>query len=279
MRVDDFWVDDDGDQLDLPLLQDLRRAPSGRHPDVQAAIALARLLHDQFQRYGTDSTQRITDAESREAMRTLRALADRLGVTFSSPFRDLSGFHSYWGSHGGYGSWAARRGMLQELFDPLHEALEQLEEGMLRGELAEPVSARRATGWPGVDLEIAELRRHFHIARTSHDYRNIGNDVVAVLEALSAAAYDPSRHLFEGEAEPPVAKTKNRLARIIEVDSEPEGSEELVRLARATVEMAQAVKHNASGSRTRAGIAADAVIQLANMIRRLQGSDSGGGVA
>lgn len=275
MRPDDFWLDDNGgQQLNLSLLQDLRRAPTSQYPDVEAAITLARLLHEQFQRYGTDSAEQITDPVSREAMRTLVALADRLGVTFKPPFRDLSGFRAYWGSHGGYGSWAARRGMLQELFDPLHEELEQLEEDILRGELAEPVSARPATGWPAVDLEIAELRRHFHAAQTAQDYRNIGNDVVTVLEALSAAAYDPARHLFEGETEPPVSQTKNRIARIIEVDAEREGSDELARLARASVEMAQAVKHNAAGSRVRAGIAADAVIQLASIVRRLQASDA-----
>lgn len=275
MRVEDFWIDEDaGQQLNIALLQDLRRAPTRKYSDLEAAIALARLLHEQFQRFGTDSTEEITDAGSREAMRTLVVLTDRLGITFSPPFRDLSGFRAYWGSHGGYGSWAARRGMLQELFDPLHEALERLEEDILRGELAEPVSPRQATGWPAVDLEIAELRRHFHSARTVQDYRNIGNDVVAVLEAISAAAYDPARHLNEGETEPPLTQTKNRLARIIEVDSERDGSEELRKLARATVDMAQAVKHNPDGSRVRAGIAADAVIQLANMIRRLQPSES-----
>jgi hypothetical protein len=274
VRPDEFLLDENGGQrLNVSLLQDLRQAPSRQHPDLEAAIALARLLHEQFQRYGTDSTQDIADPETREAMRTLVALADRVGVTFKPPFRDLSRFRAYWGSHGGYGSWAARRGMLQELFDPLHEKLERLEEDVLRGELAEAVSPRPATGWPVVDLEIAELRRHFHSARTPQDYRNIGNDVVAVLEALSAAAYDPARHLFDGETEPPVTQTKNRITRITEVDSEREGSDELVRLARASVEMAQAVKHNAAGSRVRAGIAADAVIQLANMVRRLQASD------
>ena len=274
MRVDDFWVDEgDGQRLNLPLLQDLRRAPTKQHSDLEASIALARLLHEQFQRYGTDSSQEIEDPESREAMRTLIAVTDRLGISFDPPFRDLTGFRAYWGSHGGYGSWAARRGMLQQLFDPLHEVLERLEEDILRGELAEPISPRPVTGWPAVDLEIAELRRHFHNARTAQDFRNIGNDVVAVLEAISAAAYDPSRHLFDSETEPPVTQTKNRLARIAEVDSGREGSDELVRLARATADMAQAVKHNPGGSRVRAGIAADAAIQLANMIRRLQPSE------
>ena len=271
MRDSDLWIDDGaGQQLNLALLRDARRAPTAEYSDLELAIALARLLNEQFLRYGTDSTHEITDPESREAMRTLVALADRLGASFTPPYRDLSGFRAYWTSHGGYGSWAARRTMVSDLFSPLIEELERQEEAVLRGDLADPISARHATGWLTVDLEIGELRRHFHNARTPQDYRNIGNDVVAVLEALSAAAYDPARHLFPGESEPPLAQTKNRLTRIVEVDSEPEGSDELARLARATVEMAQAVKHNAAGSRNRAGVAADAVIQLANIIRRIQ---------
>lgn len=160
--------------------------------------------------------------------------------------------------------------MVKELFDPLHEELERREDDALRGELSEPVSPRGATWWPAVDEEIAELRRHFHAARTVQDYRNIGNDVVAILEAISGAAYVPARHLFTSETEPAVSLTKNRLTRIVEVDAGAEGSEEIARLGKATIELAQAVKHNPAGSRIRAGIAADAVIQLANILRRLE---------
>jgi hypothetical protein len=160
--------------------------------------------------------------------------------------------------------------MVSELFDPLIEALEEREDATLRDELVTPVSPRGRTGWEKVDIEVAELRRHFHTAQTPQDYRNIGNDLVAVLEALSEAAYDLGRHLRKGESEPAIAQTKNRLTRIMEVDGVREGSAELVKLAKATIELAQAVKHNPSGSRARAGIAADAVIQLVNMVRRLQ---------
>jgi hypothetical protein len=160
--------------------------------------------------------------------------------------------------------------MVGNAFDPLIANLEDREEATLRDELITPISPLGRTGWERVDVEIAELRRHFHVAQTPQDYRNIGNDLIALLEALSAVAYDPERHLFEGETEPPVEKTKNRLLRIVEVDCEEEGSEELMKLARATIEFAQAVKHNPSGSRTRAGIAADAVIQFVNIVRRLQ---------
>jgi hypothetical protein len=50
-----------------------------------------------------------------------------------------------------------------------------------------------------------------------------------------------------------------------------EGSDNagLRRLAKAAIEVAQQVTHNGGPIRTDAGIAADAVILLANMLRRL----------
>ena len=274
MRLDDFWIDDEfapsGQRFNLTLLQELRRGPARQYTDLEAAIALGRLALTEFLKAGTDSSQQLTDAQSREVVRGLVALSDRLGIKFEPPFRDFTGFKAYWGSHGGYGSWAARRTMVNEVFGALVEELERREDDALRGELVESLSESGRTGWMVVDDEIAELRRHFHAARTPQDFRNIGNDVVAVLEALSAVAYYPHRHLFEGETEPPVAQTKNRLGRVVAVDSEPEGSDELTRLAKATVELAQAVKHNPAGSRVRAAIAANAVIQLADIVRRLQ---------
>jgi len=46
--------------------------------------------------------------------------------------------------------------------------------------------------------------------------RNIGNDCVAVLERLSDAAFDPDKHLPDGDEVPPVAKTKLRFGMIID---------------------------------------------------------------
>jgi hypothetical protein len=120
-----------------------------------------------------------------------------------------------------------------------------------------------------VDEEIAELRRHFQSARTPQDHRNVGNDCVTILEALSAQVYDPAIHLRPGETEPPVAKTKQRLERFVE-DTAP-GIENacLRKLARANIELAQEIKHSDTPSRRDAGIASDAVILLANLLRRL----------
>lgn len=272
VRLDDFWIDDElsrsGQRFNIALVQSLRRGPTAQYSDLEAAIALARIALTEFMKAGTDASQQLTDGQAREAVRTLITLVDRLGVPFDPPFRDFSGFKAYWGAHGGYGSWAVRRSMVNELFGSILEELERREDAGFRGELAEPLTPGR-TGWLAVDDEIAELRRHFHAASTQQDYRNVGNDVVAVLEALSDAAYVRDRHLYDGEIEPPVAQTKNRLARIIEVDAAAEGSEELIKVAKAAIEFAQAVKHNPAGSRVRAAIAANAVIHLVDIVRRL----------
>lgn len=270
MRPHDYFLDEDDEVLDVDLLEQLRARPVPAYTDVEASLALAELLAQEFLLYGTGGGQHIDDLGAREGMRTLVALTKRLKVDWKPEFRDFASFHGYWMAHDGHGSWGARRTMVSDLFGPLRERLEAIEDEALGDELVTPVSPRGRTGWEAVDTEVAELRRHFHSASTPQDYRNIGNDLVAVLEALSAVAYDPARHLYADEAEPPVAKTKQRLMRVVEHEMGEVGSDELTKLGRATVEAAQAVKHNFDGTRLRAGIAADAVIQLVNMVRRLR---------
>lgn len=269
MRPHDYFLDED-DVLDFDLLEQLRVRPVAAYTDVEAALALAELLQQEFLLFGTSGQQAITDAGSREGMRTLVALTKRLNVDWKPDFRDFRSFHAYWMAHDGYRNWSARRRMVSDLFGPLRERLESIEDDALRDELVTPISPRGKTGWQSVDAEVAELRRHFHNADTPQDYRNIGNDLIAVLEALSAAAYDPARHLYPGEVMPPVDKTKIRLSRVMEHELAAVGSDELTKLGRATVEAAQSVKHNLDGTRMRAGIAADAVIQLVHMVRRLR---------
>lgn len=242
MRTSDYFIeadDTDSDALDVDLLRRLRAAPIAEYTDVEAAIALSRLLHEEFLLYGTSGAERITDAGAQEGMRTLGALTKRLAVDWKPEYRDFTSFYAYWIAHDGHGSWAARRRMASELFDPLHERLETLEDETLRDELVTPVSPRGRTGWEKVDIEVDDLRRHFHGAKTPQDYRNIGNDLVAVLEALSAVACDPARHLYPGEVQPSVDKTKNRLGRVVEHELAAVGSDELTKLGRATVEAAQ----------------------------------------
>lgn len=285
MRPDDFYVHDPlgpgpGRELNAALLRDLRSGPVAGRGDIEVGVALARLVHDDLERFGTGGDEEMANVEMREALLSLRAVVDRLGIEFDPPYRDFSTFKSYWAHEGavgggtfrgiaGRGGYQARRDLLSETFDPLHDRLADLETQSLASTLADPISPRSRTGWDRVDAELGELRRHFLNASTSQDYRGIGNDCVHVTEALSQQVYDPERHLRPGESEPPVAQTKLRLDRYVEDAAPGPDNATLRKLGRATIEMAQHVKHSETPTRREAGIAADAVIQLANLLRRL----------
>lgn len=282
MRVGDFFVlvPDPGawdssseiEQLDEELIERIAQGPIAEAPDIEVAVALARLAHEEFQGYGTGGDHRITDEQSGLVIRALKAVLRRLNIdSFNPPFRNFSTFYSHWRRVGasGSGGWQARRDILDEDFEPLHQLLDEREAGSIASSLADPISPRGSTGWSKVDEEISELRRHFESASTEQDYRNVGNDCVAVLEALSAAAYDHALHGPEGTDEPPIPSTKERLNRYIEAVLPGSANAELRKLARASIELAQAVKHRASGDRTAAGVAADSVIMLSNLLRRI----------
>lgn len=275
VRIDDFIEDDPvrgRRRARTELATAIRRGQFADHEDADVAVPLAHLIHQELTRYGTDGSNEMDDGEMREFLLALRAVVDRLGIsTFRPQFRDFTSFRSWWSQRGacGSGGWQARRDLLEGVFGSLHEQLALLEQRSLVSSLVSPATTHPGTGWQGVDTEINELRRHFQNARSEQDYRNIGNDCVAVTESLSRHVYDPARHLRQGETEPPVDKTKQRIERFVE-DAAPGPHNAAIRkLARATVELSQEVKHSGSPTRREAGIAADAVIQLANLLRRL----------
>jgi hypothetical protein len=278
VRPEDFFVESEVPdsfgfpirRLNVTLINGFRRGPLQDREDVEVAVALARLIHDNLERYGTGGGSEMTEDEMREGLLALRAVNDRLGIVdFDPPFRDFGTFRSWWLRNGASGSWQARRDLLSGVFDSLHDKLAVMEQREFTSSLVGPISPHARIGWPAVDTEISELRRHFRSARTAQDYRNIGLDCVSVTEALSRQVYDPSRHLRKGEEEPPVANTKQRIGRFVEDAAPGADNAALRKLARAAIEFAQHVKHSATPTRRESGIAADAVIQLANLLRRL----------
>lgn len=256
-------------KLDQDMVSAIRTGPIDGRADVEVAMGLAGFADDELTRYGTDGSQTLDDREIALVLTALAAACRRLGITFEVPFRNFTTFRTYWNRNDGHGSWQVRREMVTGFFEPLHLKLARLEEGMLEA-LSTPISPHAQVGWPLVDTEILELRRRFETATTPQDYRALGTNIVGVLEALSAIVYDPLKHLRAGEEVPPVDKTKNRIGRYVE-DSLPGPHNVEVRgLATKAVELAHKVKHSATSTRRDAGIAADAVILLANILKRLE---------
>lgn len=251
------------------LLNELRAGPAAGTDDLDAAIALTHLVWDELIAFGTGGGNALDDKELTLAQRALTATLSRIGVTLSLPWRDFTTFKSHWLRNGCSGSWQARRDLLNELFAPVQAELDRQEEAQLRAVNAEAVSPHTKTGWPKVDEELTELRRRFRTATTPQDYRDVGNRAVGVLEALSRTIYDPSVHLRDGETEPRADKTKQRLGRYVEDSLAGQDNEAIRGVANKVIELAHRVKHSTAPTRREAGIAADSVIMLANILRRV----------
>lgn len=254
-------------RLDQELIAKLRSIPLRQFSDVEVALALGGLVNDELMAFGTGGGETLDDGEMQTCIATLTAVTTRLEIPLKIPFRNFTTFKTYWLRNDGYGSWQARREMLDSIFEPFFAELFVREQQSLDA-LAKPISPRDALGWPQVDEAIRELRRRFETASTPADYKDTGHRSVTVLETLSAVVFDPS-HLNEGETELPVDKTKSRIGRYVERTCGGAEHEALRSLVTATVNFTQRVKHG-SGNRRDAGMAADSVILLANLLRRLQ---------
>lgn len=124
------WADQSRD-LDQELIDALLRGPVDGRRDLDVAIALAELVHDEFRAFGTSGGERLDNGQSRAVLRALQTVLKRVGgVEFNPPFRNFETFHEHWVRNGcsGSGGYQARRDLLSDLFNPLHERLRVIED-------------------------------------------------------------------------------------------------------------------------------------------------------
>ncbi|ACZ29889.1 hypothetical protein Xcel_0856 [Xylanimonas cellulosilytica DSM 15894] len=76
----------------MDLVRRLAEGPASGDDALATAVALVQLGRGQFQFYGTDGKQQICDEESREALRSLRAVLRRHAVDFAPGWSDFSSF-------------------------------------------------------------------------------------------------------------------------------------------------------------------------------------------
>jgi hypothetical protein len=88
VRPDEFFKSADSsldpfsrERLDATLIREIRAAPLVDRDDSEVATALAQLVHDELQAFGTDGGEALSDAEMRDAIRALHSITDRLGDT------------------------------------------------------------------------------------------------------------------------------------------------------------------------------------------------------
>ena len=163
-------------------------------------------------------------------------------------------------------SYTAHRASLSALYEPVYEALDALE----WERLVEPV-AGRPTGCIELDNRMAELREAYAAARSADEHKAIGLRSGAILQSLGLQMFDPERHLPPGATVPSRDDAKRRIGFYVTFVTRGRGARyaEIRKLAEAAVRLSEAVKHAPTPSRIDAGIAADATIQVVNLVRRL----------
>lgn len=169
------------DVLDTALVDHVKRGTLDGITDFDAAQGIARLAHQELLHYGTNQKEcKLDNDEIAEVLNALRAVLRRLGIEFRPPFRDFDGFHGYWSKHDMGYSWAARRGYLSELFGPLWEQLDALED-------AQSPSA----GYRGVDGQMQNIIFASTGYKPEMVMRDAINNVIEIVEhGDSCLVYD-----------------------------------------------------------------------------------------
>lgn len=246
------------------------RAPIPEVEDLEIFDGLVKLIQEELTAYGTTGAVRLDDDQIEIVLRVAQRVGKRCGIDFPIlPFRNFTGFHTYWKKNDMGGSWAARREYVDDVLSPIKDAIYEMQERFWEETLASPISPHESTGWPVLDNEIIQVRRRFAIATTDQDHAAVGNACVRILEMLAEVAFDPIKYAVSGLPVPNKAQTKIRLELIIKKELPPSDFEYAFKLSSACIELAQKVKHSPTPTRREAGIAADSVILLVNIIRRI----------
>jgi hypothetical protein len=114
-------------------IESLRFGPLADHTDLDVAIALTRLLHDDFVSHGTDGKDmHLNDGNVQLVVKAHRAVSERLALKEPTwPFRTFDGPHGFgthWRDNDMRGSWQARRDCIEQILGPTRDALEELQE-------------------------------------------------------------------------------------------------------------------------------------------------------
>ena len=240
--------------------------------DPEAAEELIRWIAGTMVAVATGELEiKAANPEYQTHYRALSAVLQRLGIDNPNPFDDLWTFYGHWRAE--LPSYADRRVYVTELYAPVRRSLDEL----AYDELVDPV-ADRPTGWAAIDAAILKLRRSYAAARDAEDCKGVGLQCASLLQQLGRQVFDPALHLPAGEGEPGRDDAKRRIGLYVEAVTAGRGSafSEIRKLATSCARLAEAVKHAPAPTRVEAGIAADATIQLAQMVRRLAALDPQG---
>jgi hypothetical protein len=196
--------------------------------------------------------------EYKSRRKTIATELRRLGLDDPNPFADLWDWYHHWKEN--FPTWAERRAYVSSIYRDIEDALDNLADRRLGSGLH-----KAATGWRLVDTQLAQLRERYATARTEADYQAVGLLCRDILISLGDAAYDHTRHGGGKGKEPSSAMEK--LEKVVAVEAAGGPNKQLRQMLRATMELANNVQHDRTGTLDKAAIAAEATVAAVTLVR------------
>ena len=197
------------------------------------------------------------DRQYQERRRKIRALLRQLGLEDPNPHVDLWAWYGKWSRD--FGTYAERRSYIRDLFHPLLERLDRLEEDFIGGDLpgSDNLRAWRQYG------QVAQLRVRLATAASPEDAQAVGLVCRDVMISLAEVAHDPAVHSEVGTS------AVDRLNAVVDYYTSGAENEKLRRLLKSTIDYANVVQHRRGVSPAEAGLVAEATVAAVNLIKRV----------
>jgi hypothetical protein len=154
-------------------------------------------------------------------------------------------------------TYQERRAYVIRLYEPLLDALDDLERRQLTGglDLGE-------TGWSKVDSRVHQLHGRFASASTVEDYKGIGYACRDLIITVANAVFDSDRHVRPDEGPLKGDDAKNRIDRALEVEFSGESHQKLRKYVRSLWEYVSTVAHSESTTEQTATVAVHGTLHL-----------------
>ncbi len=204
---------------------------------------------------------RDRNTEYQRRRREIRAELRERGLEDPNPHRDLWAWYGRWSTE--LGTYAARRQYVSDLYGPLLDALDDLEERTLGTDLQLP-----ETGWGRVDHQLAQLRERYATAESVEDFQAVGLVCRDLLRSLADATFEDA-FVPEGRETPGPADAVARLEYVIDAYAPGAANREVRKTVKSHLDLANAVQHDRDATLLDATIIAEASMTTANLIRAL----------
>lgn len=270
------WVEDNGfnyERFNLrqSVVLDLIKHPLEGVDEFELAATLVETIQVELIAYLRSSLQRISgQVEMQLLFRSVTSVCARLRVPFPSlGFMDFRSLNVYFRDNHPSADTQEKIHLVEALFAPVSADIYAAAVKSDFVDLMHPVTPHSGTGWRDIDREIEEMKTSFRVARTAQAHTGIGNTCVRIIQLLCDVTFDPDRHKADPAKRYNRSDTKDRLEAVIEIELPGPSNAALRKYCRSLVELSQDTKHATTPNRQQAGMSADGVIALANMLRRI----------